>query len=124
MSKRFEGPPPSVLKDEKHLCNPTCSLFRCSKNALVIKQEYSRGRVIRVTFCRWVGDRCTGWRCQYSYCVRRALLPDGKCSLALQVIAKGRKDMLDELKELELESKSLKERLSKKVRKYVDLDEF
>ena len=125
MYRKFDTPPPSVMKDPKHMCIPRCAMFRCSKNALVMKQEYSRGRKIRLAYCRWVGDKCVGWSCQYSFCQRRALLPDGKCGLALQTIAsRSKSDMLEELKEMEMESKSLKDKFGRKIRRHMEFEEF
>lgn len=126
MSRRFEGPPPSVLRDEKKLCIPTCGLFRCSKGALVIKTEYYRGKPVRVAYCRWIGDKCIGWKCQFAYCERRALLPNGKCGLAIRM-AEGKvkgKDMLEEIRELEIESKKFKGVLRSKIKKRGELEEF
>ncbi|HIQ03177.1 MAG TPA: hypothetical protein EYH40_02015 [Desulfurococcales archaeon] len=86
-------------KDGK--CNPLCSLFRCGKRSLVYTTRYYRGKPRKVAFCRWVGDYCKGYECQYAYCEKRALLPDGKCSFAIKGPRK--KDMLEEIAELSLE---------------------
>jgi len=60
-------------------CNPLCPFFRCGKGALTIKP--GKGGSIKA-FCRWVNDDCIGYKCQFAYCFRRALLPDGTCTLA------------------------------------------
>lgn len=100
-------------------------MFSCSKNALVVRREYSKGREVKVIFCRWVGDYCMGWKCQYSYCQKRAQLPDGKCGLAIQhVAARDRSDMFEELKELEEESRTIRGKFSRRGRGQAWAEEF
>lgn len=66
-----------------------------------------------------------GWSCQYSYCQKRAQLPDGKCGLALQIVtSKVKSDMFEELNELERESKLVKGRFGKKGRGQAWVEEF
>ncbi|MFX1296722.1 MAG: hypothetical protein ACFFD2_17935 [Promethearchaeota archaeon] len=60
-------------------CNPNCQFFKCEKRALGSKEKI-RGRS-RIT-CNFVeGDLCTGSRCNYSFCVKHKLKPDGTCGL-------------------------------------------
>ena len=80
-------------------CRPTCPLFRCSKNALVVVTRFYRGKPRKVILCRWVGDLCVGAKCQYAYCVKRAMLPDGTCGLGLR--EQRVKDLLKEIEEEE-----------------------
>ncbi len=83
-------------------CNPLCPFFKCSKNALVIVNKVVRGHVQKSAMCRWIGDQCLGASCQFAYCERRALLPDGRCAFAVKFKESG-----DEfLKEVEKESLS------------------
>jgi len=67
-------------------CEPTCKFFRCAKRALVVKYPRpfggAKNPVKPLTFCKWVGDYCQGPDCQYAFCARKALLPDGTCSLS------------------------------------------
>ena len=82
-------------------CNPLCPFFRCGKRSLVYTTKYYRGKPRKVAFCRWVGDHCKGYECQYAYCEKRALLPDGKCSFAVK--GQRKKDLLEEIAESEFE---------------------
>jgi len=81
-------------------CNPLCPFFKCSKNALVVVNRVVRGHVQKAAMCRWIGDQCLGSSCQFAFCERRALLPDGKCAFAVKFKESG-----DEyLKEVEKET--------------------
>jgi hypothetical protein len=103
-----EGEPrPRPIGDR---CNPLCPYFRCMKKALQIRTEYYRGRPIKTAICTWIGDKCIGPKCRYAYCVKHAMLPDGRCLYAVQAKAKKvevsdfeeelkRKDVIDELEE-------------------------
>jgi hypothetical protein len=103
-----EGEPkPRPIGDR---CNPLCPYFRCMKKALQIRTEYYRGRPIKVPICTWIGDKCIGPKCRYAYCVKHAMLPDGRCLFAVQAKAKKakvssfeeelkKKDVIDELEE-------------------------
>jgi len=98
----------------KNICKPTCPLFRCSKNALVVVTRFYRGKPRKVMLCRWVGDLCVGPKCQYAYCIRRAMLPNGTCGLELR----GRKvkDLLKEIEEEEF-SRDVKSILTRRFGK-------
>ena len=83
----------------KQPCTATCSYFRCGQRALFLRatnpqkqpqQQFQRGppggyeqRTFRdgTPFCNWVGDVCVVHKCNYAFCERRALLPDGSCAL-------------------------------------------
>lgn len=80
-------------------CNPLCPFFRCQKRALRIATEQYKGRPIRVAMCAWIGDKCIGASCRFAYCDKRAMLPDGRCALAVK--SKKAKDFEEELMELE-----------------------
>jgi len=84
-------------------CNPLCPFFRCSKRALRIGTEQYKGRSLRVAMCAWIGDKCIGPSCRFAYCEKRAMLPDGRCALAVK--ASKQKDFEEELMEVEKESK-------------------
>ncbi len=94
-AKHFPG-------EESRKCYPLCRHFRCSKNALVVVTKYFRGRPRKEAVCRWVGDNCSGPECQYAYCEKRALLPDGTCGLSMMQRRHARKDMLREIEEADL----------------------
>lgn len=52
-------------------CSPKCSLFRCSKNAMMY-----RGNAV---WCRWTEDDCDVAKCNFATCAKRRLLPHGVC---------------------------------------------
>lgn len=86
-------------------CNALCPLFRCSQKALVASTRHVKGKPQRTMFCRWIGDECIGASCQYAFCAVKALLPNGDCLHAVQKQGEKRKDLLDEIKESELDAK-------------------
>jgi hypothetical protein len=96
-------PRPRPIGDK---CNPLCPFFRCSKNALRITTAQYKGRIIKVAFCSWIGDKCIGAQCRFAYCEKRAMLPDGRCAFAVR--RQQMKDFEDELRELEEEEKKFR----------------
>ena len=92
-------------------CTPICPLraFYCIKKALVIR----RGRSGLEAWCAWINDTCIGYKCQYSTCNRRALLPDGTCAL----LSKRKKERVvpieEEAKRLEAEYSKLRGKLKR-----------
>ncbi len=115
--------PPMPFPDGR--CNPLCPYFRCLNNALVVRRVHHHGRLQRVAFCRWIGDECIGGSCKYASCALRALLPDGRCQIALE--KKGRAeeglDVLEREVEKEEAEMSKIDRLMKRRGYYVD-EEF
>lgn len=84
----------------KKLCTPLCPYFRCAKNASVVTTKFYRGKPRKVILCRWTGDLCIGSQCQYAYCTKRAMLPDGSCGLELRELRTS--DLLEDIKKEEL----------------------
>lgn len=72
---------PQPLGDQ---CNPLCPLFLCGRNAFFVTNKLFKGRVTRVAQCRLTGSDCIGGECQYSSCKVNSLLPNNKCSKALE----------------------------------------
>ncbi len=108
-------PKPNGLK-----CNPLCPYFRCGKRALRINKE-GFGRDMKfVGFCMWVGDLCIGAVCQYAYCEKRYILPDGRCLYAVEKTRKGRSmdDMFKEIEKEEMMADKFKRTIN---RKYGDI---
>jgi len=101
-------------KPSKKLCSPLCQYFKCAKNALVISTKFYRGKPRKVAICRWTGDLCIGARCQYAYCVKRAMLPDGTCGLEAREIRFH--DLLEDIEKEEL-GKDVKSILTKRFGK-------
>lgn len=66
------------------MCNPLCPLFKCIRGALFTANKSYRGKLLKEAMCRLSGDKCVGYDCQYSNCKINALLPDGKCTKALE----------------------------------------
>ena len=115
---RGKGGRPKQPRPVGEMCSPTCPFFRCSQNALMYTKKYSHGRMITVVMCRLVGDRCIGYRCQYAYCEKKYLLPDGRCAWALKKKeGESDEDFLRDIKEEEKEVTKIK-RVAK------DLDDF
>ncbi len=100
------------------MCNNLCPLFRCAKNALVLSTRVIKGYTQKVAMCRLTGDQCIGYNCQFAYCERRALLPNGSCALTTKF--KEGEDFFDELEKEELGLPSE----GKFVRKHVRKDIF
>lgn len=65
-------------------CNQLCPFFKCSKAALVYTNKVIKGHVQKAAMCRWIGDYCLGFKCQFAFCERRALLPNGTCAFAVR----------------------------------------
>lgn len=101
---------PKPLGDK---CNPACPFFRCSQNALMFTKKYQRGKMITVVMCRLVGDKCIGYKCQYAYCERKYLLPDGRCAWVLRKkeSESGEDEFIKEMKEEERELGRIKNKL-------------
>ena len=107
-------------------CNPLCPFFRCSQRALLVQQRVFKGKPQRVAFCRWVGDYCNGAQCQFAYCDRRALLPDGSCLLAMKSEEieknKEKEEIFKEMEKEEVEDRVLKDLAKRYGRKKFDLE--
>ncbi len=82
-------------------CNPLCPFFRCAKRALVVTSYIMQGKPQKMAYCNWIGDTCIGYQCQFAYCEKKALLPDGTCAFAVreEQEKKKTKDYLEELAE-------------------------
>ncbi|MEM4794856.1 MAG: hypothetical protein QW111_03045 [Ignisphaera sp.] len=91
------------------MCNPMCPLFRCTKKALMVKLINGKP----TAFCTWVNDTCISYKCQYSSCSQRYLLPDGKCLAATKSDTQKEDMFLKELERSE-DNKNLKNLLSRK----------
>jgi len=109
-------------------CSPTCKFFRCAKRALIIKGKPrqphgKRNPPIRglIALCNWAGDLCQGPDCQYAFCERRALLPDGTCRLSLKREQRKVRSIEEEAEKDELKFK-LKGKVLRKIRdlEYID----
>lgn len=95
------------------MCNPLCPFFKCAKAALVYGSRVIKGRPQKVAYCRWVGDVCLGYKCQFAMCERKALLPNGKCAYAIRFEDKS-EEMFKEIEKSEFDTK-LKSILSRRV---------
>ncbi len=99
---RRQRPTPIGVK-----CNPLCPFFFCTQRALVIINKPYRGKYQKVAFCRLTGSECIGAECRYASCRINALLPDGRCSKALEKRQRIRSD----------------EELFREIEKIEDIDE-
>ncbi len=94
-------------------CNSLCPFFKCAKGALVFGSKVIKGRPQKVAYCRWVGDVCLGYKCQFAMCERRALLPNGKCAYAIKFKDES-EEMFKEIEKSDYDTK-VKSILSRKV---------
>ncbi len=82
-------------------CTPTCKFFRCQRRALKIIIKNNR----RVAVCMDTMSLCDGPKCKYAMCLKRRLLPDGRCGMAIKSTQKF-VDLAEEAEELDLRLKS------------------
>lgn len=113
------------MKSQKR-CVATCSYFKCGQRALFVRLKnqqqgsyqgspYEQRSVREGTaFCNWVGDSCVVSGCNYAFCERRALLPDGSCGLDEREAPKQVKSIEDEAKKEEVLVRSARDKLLKK----------
>lgn len=122
------------MKNKKP-CNANCEHFRCGQRALVVRpkntqgpqsQNQGQGQGYRnnnwdqrpnregTAYCNWVGDNCVVAGCNFAFCERRALLPDGSCGLIERESSTYTKTIEDEAVREELIVKSAKEKFGKK----------
>jgi len=92
-------------------CTPICPFraFYCIKKALIIR----RGAHGLEAWCAWINDACIGYKCQYSVCNRRALLPDGTCALMSKRRRKRIVPIEEEAMQLEAEYSKLRSKLKR-----------
>ncbi len=96
-------------------CNNLCPLFKCAKGAQVLSTKVVKGYTQKVAMCRLTGDQCIGYQCQFAYCERKALLPNGNCAFTVKF--KDGEDFFNELDKEDLgvgSSSKLVKRVSKK----------
>lgn len=112
-------------------CEATCPHFRCGQRALQIRSRYTqqyggqRGnpwdrRVQSDTppYCNWVGDYCVAAKCNYAFCERRALLPDGSCGLEDREFQRQPRSIEEEARREEMALKTAQMKLLKKTGKF------
>lgn len=108
-------------------CKATCQFFRCGQRALYIKSSAPQQRGFRsnpweqrgnrdgTPFCNWVGDVCVVARCNYAFCEKRALLPNGTCGLQERESARPARSIEEEARREEEALRVARERLLKKT---------
>lgn len=96
-------------------CTVSCPFFRCSRRSIIIRRQ-SSGKVI---LCSLTNDPCIGPKCNFAYCLKHALLPDGTCALSIQR-AKSR-SIEDEVEVLDRELSELRDKLKRLGRRDVDM---
>jgi len=72
----------------------------------------------RIILCSLTNDPCIGFKCNFAFCARHALLPDGTCALSIK--QKKIREIEDEAALLEKEYNELKDKL-KKLGKDIDI---
>jgi hypothetical protein len=66
-------------------------------------------------FCNWVGDVCVSAKCNYAFCEKRALLPDGSCGLEDRETPAKARSIEEEARREEAILRTAQERLLKKT---------
>jgi hypothetical protein len=66
-------------------------------------------------FCNWVGDICVVAKCNYAFCEKRALLPDGSCGFVERETTINARSIEEEAKLEETTLHNAQERLLKKT---------
>jgi hypothetical protein len=117
--QRFESQHESGGKELKPLpigkfCNQLCPFFKCSKNSLVFVNKVVKGHVQKSAMCRWIGDQCLGYKCQFVFCERKALLPNGVCTLAIR-FSEGADDFLKEVEKYDIGGGKVKDILGRRT---------
>jgi hypothetical protein len=95
--REYAEPEPKPIGNS---CNNLCPLFKCAKAALVYSTKVVKGFTQKVAMCRLTGDQCIGYKCQFAYCERKALLPNGNCAFTIKF--KDSEDFFNELEKEEL----------------------
>jgi len=112
----------------RHPCEATCPHFRCGQRALYIRSRNpqnpggyrnnpweQRTAQEESAFCNWVGDVCVVSKCNYAFCERRALLPDGSCGLEERESPVKARSIEEEARREEAILRAAQERLLKKT---------
>ena len=102
------------FSDVARKCNVLCPFFRCSRRAKIIRQR-SRKKVV---ICSLTNDSCIGSKCNFAFCAKHALLPNGTCALSIK--QKRTRDIEDEAALLDREYDELRDKL-KRLGKDVDI---
>ncbi len=116
----FREREPAEPKPLGKMCNNLCPLFMCAKNALVFSTRVVKGYTQKVAMCRLTGDQCIGYNCQFAYCERKALLPNGNCALTTKF--KESEDFFNELEKEELGIPSGGKFVKRYVRKDIPIE--
>lgn len=112
--REYTEPEPKPIGNS---CNNLCPLFKCVKAALVYSTKVVKGFTQKVAMCRLTGDQCIGYRCQFAFCDRKALLPNGNCAFTVKF--KDGEDFFNELEKEELKLLSQGRLLRKTTKKDV-----
>ena len=88
-------------------CRPTCPFLRCAKKMRMIRKRGGRTLII----CGMTGDLCIGYKCNFAYCEKHALLPDGTCALTIK--RRTAPSIEEEAAKLEQQYVSIKSKLKK-----------
>jgi hypothetical protein len=114
-------------------CKATCTHFRCGQRALFVRNSNPQNRDQQfkgtnrggqweqrstenaTAFCNWVGDSCVVSKCNFAFCEKRGLLPDGSCGYEERETGRQSKSIEDEARREEDALKIARERLLKKT---------
>jgi hypothetical protein len=71
-------------------------------------------------FCNWVGDICVVAKCNYAFCEKRALLPDGSCGFVERETSIKARSIEEEARLEEATLHSAQEKLKKTGRNFIE----
>jgi len=66
-------------------------------------------------YCNWVGDICVVAGCNYAFCEKRALLPNGACGYQARENVRTSRSIEEEARREEIALRAARERLLKKT---------
>lgn len=89
------------MAQAKKACSPTCSAFKCAKNAVFYRRDG--------VWCRDTEELCNVAKCTYSMCMKRRLLPQGICgeTVRRQTVERDFED-IDAIPSVKLKGKALR----------------
>jgi hypothetical protein len=84
-------------------CYSKCRSFKCTKRALTYRGKTG--------WCTWINEPCDPKKCINAVCIKRQLLPEGKCGFTIK--RKTREDIRPE--DMFKEEIRVREKLAKKT---------
>ncbi|MCD6408794.1 MAG: hypothetical protein J7L98_00410 [Candidatus Verstraetearchaeota archaeon] len=126
-----------MQREQRKKCTPTCPFFRCGQKALVKPgfgrekfgkdqfrrggpRSFSRHQEVKEPWCMWTNDVCIGYKCSYAFCEKRALLPDGTCSLEARTISQKTRSIEEEARAEESVMRQARQKLLRRGYDFIE----